>query len=47
MMPLRQKAIAELDGATVEGRSIKVNIADPHKGLQDHRSLLIPTAVGN
>ncbi|MBL0269374.1 MAG: RNA-binding protein [Chitinophagaceae bacterium] len=26
-----QKAIAELDGATVEGRSIKVNIAKPRE----------------
>jgi RNA recognition motif-containing protein len=31
-----QKAIKELDGATVDGRTIKVNIARPKEKKSDH-----------
>jgi RNA recognition motif-containing protein len=33
-----QKAIAELDGATVDGRSIKVNVAKPKEERSERRS---------
>ena len=33
-----QKAIAELDGATVDGRSIKVNVARPKEKTSNNRS---------
>ncbi|HEY2720608.1 MAG TPA: RNA-binding protein [Chitinophagaceae bacterium] len=33
-----QKAIQELDGATVDGRSIKVSIARPKEKTSDNRS---------
>jgi RNA recognition motif-containing protein len=33
-----QKAIKELDGATVDGRSIKVNVARPKEKTSNNRS---------
>ena len=33
-----QKAIQELDGATVDGRAIKVNVARPKEKTSDSRS---------
>ena len=33
-----QKAIQELDGATVDGRSIKVNVAKPKEKTSNNRS---------
>ena len=33
-----QKAIQELDGATVDGRSIKVNVARPKEKTSNNRS---------
>jgi RNA recognition motif-containing protein len=33
-----QKAIQELDGATVDGRSIKVNVARPKEKTNNNRS---------
>ena len=35
-----QKAIAELDGATVEGRAIKVNVAKPKEERPASRAFL-------
>ena len=39
-----QKAIAELDGATVDGRTIKVNIARPREERSPNRK---PSFSGN